>query len=113
MGQKIFVTGATSTIGSQIVKQLQADRVDFTAGLNKISAAIDRPINFIPISHQQAHDALIQYGASNYVANLIGSVEQASEEGAMEIIRDGVQNILGRPPISFDQFIMDHIAVWR
>lgn len=82
-------------------------------GLSKISAAIKRPINFVPISHQQAHDALKQYGASNYVANLIGSVELASEEGAMATVHDGVQNVLGRAPISFDQFVNDHVAVWQ
>ncbi len=82
-------------------------------GLNKISAAIDRPIDFIPISHKQAHDALMQYGASDYVANLIGSVELASEEGTMATIQDGVQKVLGRAPISFDQFVKDHVAVWQ
>ncbi len=99
LGQKIEVSGSES--------------ITIPEALSRISLAIDRPVNYVPISHQQAHDSMMQYGASDYVAKLIGSVEQASAEGAMSKVQEGVQSVLGRAPISFAKFVSDHVAVWK
>ncbi len=81
-------------------------------GLNKIGKALNKNIQFTPISHEAAIQALKEYGTPDKLAELIGSVEKAADAGAMSLVSDSVQNILGRPPITFEQFVQDNLKVW-
>jgi len=81
-------------------------------GLNRLGKVLKRNIEFTAISHEAAVQSLKEYGTPDKVAELIGSVEKAANEGAMSLVSESVQNILGRPPISFEQFIQENLQAW-
>jgi len=108
----VAILKTPTTYAGQTINISGGESLTIPDGIGRISKVIGRPVNYIPISHEAAHEALKKYGASDYVANLIGSIEKASQDGAMATTLKNVEKVTGKAPISFDQFVEDYKDVW-
>jgi len=79
----------------------------------KISGVAGRTISYVPISEESARSGLEAKGVP------LGLVERWTDffrkvrTGLCASISPDVENVLGRPPISFDQYVRDYASSWK
>lgn len=78
-----------------------------------ISAASGRPIGYVPISSDQMRQSLIGGGwppeSADFMTGLFYPVQQGWAAG----VSPDVALVLGRQPITFEQFAAENAAVWQ
>ena len=78
----------------------------------KISAEIGKPIQFQAISDEDARQQQIAWGAPEPLVEARLSIFRAIRDGRLATVTDTVKRILGRKPITFDQWVRENIAVF-
>jgi len=78
----------------------------------KISAAIGKPIQFQAISDEDARQQQIAWGAPEPLVEARLSIFRAIRNGHLATVTDTVKRVLGRKPITFDQWVRENIAVF-
>jgi hypothetical protein len=78
----------------------------------KISAAIGKPIQFQAISDEDTRQQQIAWGAPEPLVEARLSIFRAIRDGRLATVTDTVKRILGRKPITFDQWVRENIAVF-
>jgi uncharacterized protein YbjT (DUF2867 family) len=78
-----------------------------------LSQAIGKDVKYVPITDEQFRaTATAQQWPTDAIetmSTLYGMVRQ----GWAATVTDQVDNVLGRPPITFAQFAKDHAEVWK
>ncbi len=77
----------------------------------KLSAAIGKPVTYVPVDDAALRTAMA--GAPPALTELMSGLYAAVRAGYTAATTDTVEAVLGRKPISFDQFAKDHVALWR
>ena len=74
----------------------------------KLSSALNRQIQYVDIPPQTMRDALLGFGLPQWQAE--GLIEDYAHyrQGEAAVIATGVQDAIGSPPRSFDQFAHDY-----
>jgi uncharacterized protein YbjT (DUF2867 family) len=78
----------------------------------KISAEIGKPIQFQAISDEDARQQQIAWGAPEPLVEARLSIFRAIRDGRLATVTDTVKRVLGRKPITFDQWVQENIAVF-
>jgi uncharacterized protein YbjT (DUF2867 family) len=78
----------------------------------KISAAIGKPIQFQAISDEDTRQQQIAWGAPEPLVEARLSIFRAIRDGRLATVTDTVKRVLGRKPITFDQWVRENIAVF-
>jgi len=79
----------------------------------KIGVAIGKPLRFQATSDQEARDRQIASGDPAPVVEAHLSIFRAIREGRLATVTDTVERVLGRKPISFDQWAQENAAAFR
>ncbi len=79
----------------------------------KIGAVIGKPLQFQPISDEEARQRYCDTGASAEETEAHVSLWRAIREGRLATVTDAVERILGRKPIALDQWVVDNAAAFR
>jgi uncharacterized protein YbjT (DUF2867 family) len=79
----------------------------------KLGAAIGRRLTFQAISDEEARQRYAARGASPLETEAHVSLWRAIREGRLAKITNNVERILGRKPITMDQWAMENAAVFR
>lgn len=82
-------------------------------GLKRIGDAIGKSITYIEVPQEAAGETMKQFGTSEMVVKMIGSMEMATKDGALAKTTTDTADILGQAPISFNQFVADHRGAWE
>jgi uncharacterized protein YbjT (DUF2867 family) len=77
----------------------------------KLSAALGRPVRYVPIDDAALRQALV--GVPQSQVELLSGLFAAVRAGHTAGITDTVRTLLGRDPTSFDRYAADHAALWR
>jgi len=116
-----LITGATGNIGSLVVERLISaatlaitgpEALSYAEMTAKISAAIGKPIQFQAISDEDARQQQIAWGAPEPLVEARLSIFRAIRDGHLATFTDTVKRVLGRKPITFDQWVQENIAVF-
>src|SRR5580698_6584002 len=116
-----LITGATGNIGSLVVERLISaatlaitgpEALSYAEMTAKISAAIGKPIQFQAISDEDTRQQQIAWGAPEPLVEARLSIFRAIRDGRLATVTDTVKRILGRKPITFDQWVQKNIAVF-
>jgi (4-alkanoyl-5-oxo-2,5-dihydrofuran-3-yl)methyl phosphate reductase len=116
-----FITGATGNIGSLVVERLISaatlaitgpEALSYAEMTAKISAEIGKPIQFQAISDEDARQQQIAWGAPEPLVEARLSIFRAIRNGHLATVTDTVKRVLGRKPITFDQWVQENIAVF-
>jgi uncharacterized protein YbjT (DUF2867 family) len=79
-----------------------------------LSQAVGHTVGFTAISvDQAAHAMRSDWGMPEVMVDWMSSLNQIVSAGYAAGISSDVQNLLGRAPITFKQFALDHAALWR
>jgi uncharacterized protein YbjT (DUF2867 family) len=79
-----------------------------------LSQAVGHAVGFTAISvDQAAHTMKSDWGMPEVMVDWMSSLNQIVSAGYAAGISGDVQNLLGRAPITFRQFALDHAALWR
>ena len=76
----------------------------------RIGAAIKRKLQFVPISDEEASRRFSATGVSEEETKAHVELWRAIREGRLSSITDGVRRVLGREPISLDQWLTENAA---
>jgi uncharacterized protein YbjT (DUF2867 family) len=79
----------------------------------KIGSVIGKRLTFQPISDEEARRRLIASGESTESIEYHLSIFRAIRGGLLATVTDNVERLLGRPPITFDQWARENAASFR
>jgi uncharacterized protein YbjT (DUF2867 family) len=99
VGQSLAVTGPQA--------------LSFAEATAKIGAAIGRELKFETISDEEADRRFSATGASREETAAHVELWRAIREGRLASVTDGVKRVLGRDPITFDQWTKENAAAFR
>jgi uncharacterized protein YbjT (DUF2867 family) len=88
-----------------------AESLDRNAVAAKISIATGKTVQYVPINDEQFRGAMQSVLSPSYL-ELMSSLYAGVRADWTEATTDTVKQVLGRDPISFDQFASDHKDVW-
>ena len=74
----------------------------------KISSAIGKPIQFEAMAEEEDHRQMIARGDSPDIVAAHLSIYRAIREGRLATVTDTVERVLGRKPITFDQWAREN-----
>ena len=75
-------------------------------------SVILKAIQYIPISDDDLRESLKSAGSTDESIELVVVLYQLSRRGCTESVSPDVANILGREPITFEQFADDYASSW-
>ena len=84
----------------------------FAEAAAEISAASGRPVQYVPITTDEFHAALLPNAGPAY-ASMLTDLFAELFDGRNESVTDGVQRALGRQPRDFTDFCREAAGVWR
>ena len=76
-----------------------------------ISQAVGFPVKYTPVTDDEHRAAMQNYIPADYLEFLI-MLYGGIREGWTEVVSQDVNQVLGRPPITFAQFAQDYKEVW-
>lgn len=77
-----------------------------------IAAAIGKDVRYVPVSAEQFRETLALYNTQGTYIELMDALYQMVRAGWTETVTDTVAQILGRQPISLEEFAVDHRNTW-
>ena len=88
--------------------------LSFDEAAAELSAAIGRPVRYIPISLDQFHASMTKIGGE-MIADVFTGICSETLDGRNEFLGDGVQRALGREPRDFSDFCRSvaESGAWR
>ena len=87
------------------------ESLDRNAVAAKISSATGKTVQYVPINDEQFRGAMQNVLSPAYL-ELMSSLYAGVRAGWTDATTDTVKKVLGRDPISFDQFANDHKDTW-
>jgi len=110
------VAGVLTTPGhdGQTYTVTGADVLSFDQMAAKISVGAGRPVSYVRFpSREVAYNALGQFGLPDWrIADLLAMADLYNS-GAYAYTTDAVARVGKKTPISYDQFVEDHAAIFR
>jgi uncharacterized protein YbjT (DUF2867 family) len=79
----------------------------------RISAAIGKPVTFVDVPPEAAHDQLLKSGMPSEYVDALLDLLAAMKAGKLDTVADGVERGAGRKPSSFDDWIRRNAAAFR
>jgi uncharacterized protein YbjT (DUF2867 family) len=84
----------------------------FQQAAEKLSAVLGREIQYVDVPLSAAEDAMRKSGMPEWNVRAVGELLGYFASGAAATVTDTVPRLLGRPAISFEQFVQDHRAAF-
>jgi uncharacterized protein YbjT (DUF2867 family) len=78
----------------------------------KIGAAIGRPLKFQPVGEQQEKEQMLSNGDSQQMTAAHLSIYRAIREGRLAKVTNNVARVLGRKPLTFDQWAQENVKAF-
>jgi uncharacterized protein YbjT (DUF2867 family) len=79
----------------------------------RISAAIGKPVAFVDVPPEAAHDQLLKSGMPAEYVDALLDLLAAMKAGKLDVVEGGVERATGRKPGSFDDWIRRNAAAFR
>jgi uncharacterized protein YbjT (DUF2867 family) len=89
------------------------EALTFAEAAAKIGTAIGKPVGFEPISDEEASRRFAATGEPTEVIEAHGTLWRAIREGRLAMVTKEVERILGRKPISLDEWAIENAAAFR
>ncbi len=80
---------------------------------SSIGSVIGKRVRFEEISDQKAYASVIRWAGKGPYADAIVDIWRAVREGRLATVSEGVQQVLGRPPLSFEQWAEENTEAFQ
>lgn len=84
--------------------------MDFDDVAHELSLALGKPVRYVDLEPDQAHEHLLSVGLPRWHADSIITDFRLFREGDGDRVTDVVQRLCGRQPTGFAQFARDYVA---
>lgn len=98
-GQSLVITGAQALSYGEMAQA--------------IGRAIGKRVRFEELTDQQALAGVVRWAGKGPYADALVDIWRAVREGRLDTVTDGVQRVLGRRPISFDQWAEENADAFQ
>jgi uncharacterized protein YbjT (DUF2867 family) len=88
------------------------EALTFQQAAEKLSAVLGREIQYVDVPLSAAEDAMRKSGMPEWNVRALSELLGYFASGAAATVTDTVPSLLGRPAISFEQFVQDHRAAF-
>ena len=88
------------------------EALTFQQAAEKLSAVLGRDIQYVDVPLSAAADGMRKSGMPEWNVRALGELLGYFASGAAATVTDTVPRLLGRPAISFEQFVQDHRAAF-
>ena len=78
-----------------------------------VGVAIGRQVRFEEISDNQAYAGVVAWAGKGHYADALVDIWRAVREGRLATVSDGVKQVVGRRPISFDRWAEENAAAFQ
>jgi len=78
-----------------------------------LTKVLDRPIHYVNVPLSAAEDGMRQMHMPEWNVKALSDLYDYFASGAAASVTDTVRQLLGRPPITFEQFCRDHQAAFQ
>jgi uncharacterized protein YbjT (DUF2867 family) len=89
------------------------EALDHNQVAKSISDVTGNTVVYSDIPEDQYKTALMGYGLSQSSADFLTRLYETVKDGYANPVTGDVQNIIGRPPVSFDTFAKDYADAWK
>ena len=79
----------------------------------KLSAVLGKPVRYVAVSPQAALESMLGSGMPEWNARALSELYGVFATGQYARTTDTVRRLLGREPVSFEQFAREHAAAFR
>jgi len=77
------------------------------------SQVLGSPVRFVGLTDDEARDRILRSGLTAAHADTLIEVSRVYRDGGAERVTPAVRDLTGNAPVSFDQFVRDHVHVFR
>lgn len=88
------------------------EALTFQQAAEKLSFALGRTIQYVDVPLAAAADGMRKSGMPEWNVRVVSDLMAYFASGAAATVTDTIPQLLGRPAISFDQFVKDHRAAF-
>ena len=88
------------------------EALTFQQAAEKLSAVLGRDIQYVDVPLSAAADGMRKSGMPEWNVHAVSELLGYFASGAAAAVTDSVPRLLGRPAISFEQFVQDHRAAF-
>lgn len=78
-----------------------------------LGTTLARALTFLPISEEEERARWASWGETKESIDYHLSIFRAIREGRLATVTDTVSRVLGRPAISFERWVQEHVAAFR
>lgn len=89
------------------------EAIDFNQVAADLSAAIGKPVQYIPISDEQFKQTMTSYGVPDWMVQYLDELYAAYRTGYGSEVSGDVATVTGRPAIRFAQFAQDFASAFK
>ncbi|MCX6641095.1 MAG: SDR family oxidoreductase [bacterium] len=89
------------------------EAISYNQAAREISAIVGRRITYVSLSEGDASRAMLESGNPEWMVEDLIRLYRQFRKGGGELVTQTVQEITGREPINFNQFIRDYAHVFR
>jgi len=83
------------------------------AAVAALAAALGRSIDVVPIPDEAAAKVFVDMGMSDFMVGMLASSDQMMRAGLLQGPTTTVEDVAGRAPSRFAQFVSDHLDAWK
>jgi uncharacterized protein YbjT (DUF2867 family) len=90
-----------------------SEMLSYPEMLAKIGAVIGKPLRYEVLTDEEQRRELVARNRPPYMVEAILTIFRATREGRIAGVTDTVERVLGRKPLSFDQWLEEHAAAFQ
>jgi uncharacterized protein YbjT (DUF2867 family) len=87
--------------------------ISFEEVAAQLSQGIDKPVRYVPVTHEAARKGMLESGMSAWLAGMVVEYGTAYSENWGDFTTPHVRDVLGRPAGSVLAFAREHAAAFR
>jgi uncharacterized protein YbjT (DUF2867 family) len=106
------LTSGTKAVEGQTFVLTGPAAIGFADVAATLSGVTGRPVQYFPVPHQAAVDAMAAMGVPQWVAEGYGELDAGFEDGFADLTTDNVRALSGHQPRDFEQFARDFAHVF-
>ena len=97
-GQNLTITGSES--------------FDYSEAVNRMNKILGKECKYVAVNDEVATDAMKGMQLPDFIIELMISLNQCIVQGIAEDTTNVVEEVTGKKPILFDQFVEDNKVIW-
>ena len=89
-----------------------SESLNYEEAVNQMNELLGKEAKYVAVPNETAVQAMQEINFPPFIIDLMISLNESIKQGHAVETTDTIEKVLGRKPISFNQFVTDHKEVW-